>query len=191
MTGPVFALDLGSTALKGGILNGDGGWRRQASAPAPPLTGGGLIRESDPRAWLGAAARMYKELAREMTPGSALAIASQRSSFLLWEKLSGRPLTPLISWQDRRALDWCAPRIAEHAQLPASGLPLSPHYAGPKLAQLLEAHPEWRAGMRSGRILFGTLECWISWQLTGGVHATDLTMARAPCWYPVSKPPTR
>ena len=78
MTGQVFALDLGSTALKGGILDSEGRWRRQLSAPAPPLSGEGLLRASDPRAWLGAAARMYKDLAREMSPGSALAVARQR-----------------------------------------------------------------------------------------------------------------
>ncbi len=177
MPAAALALDLGTTALKGGLIGGDGEWRRRESWPAPELSGSGGIRESDPRAWLGAAARALRELARGAS-GAPLGLTAQRSSFLLWEKISGRPLTPLIGWQDRRAADWCGQKRDQFAALGAKGLPLSPHYAGPKLAGLLEAHPDWRAGMAVGRILFGTLESWLLWHWAGGaMHCTDLSMA--------------
>ena len=88
-------------------------------------------------------------------------------------------MTPLISWQDRRASDWCA----RHPHLQAllvqrAGLRLSAHYAGPKLASLLERRPDWRAGLASGELLFGTLDAWLVWVLSGQrAHLTDLSMA--------------
>jgi glycerol kinase len=173
------SLDLGTTLIKSALLSDSGSLGEIFSTPAPPLTGEELIRESDPVAYLDAATALLKKTAAGLPDGTPLGIATQRSSFLLWEKTSGKPLTPLISWQDRRAAGWCKAHEADEKFIrETTGLRLSPHYAGPKLASLLEDSPGLRAGMASGEILFGTLECWLVWNWTfHAVHATDLTVA--------------
>ena len=170
-----FALDLGSTRIKLARLDADGALRVLAASDAPLPRGGESRREFD--------ADEYRSLAESLKsriePGARLAITSQRSTFVLWDRTSGKPLTPAISWQDRRAAAWCE----EHANLGSglrerSGLPLSPHYAGPKLAVVLDAQPELRRRMHSGEILFGTLETYLAWHWSERrAHETDLSMA--------------
>jgi len=172
-------LDLGSTSFKAGRLAAGGRLDPIVARPAPPLTGNHKIREGDAATYAAAAGELLREL-RGRAPGvTALGIAAQRSSFVLWERESGRPVTPLISWQDRRAADWCR----RHADLESevfrrTGLVLSGHFAGPKLAALQQADPQLAERMRGDELRFGTLESWLIWLWSGGrVHQTDPTMA--------------
>jgi len=170
------ALDLGTTRIKLGELRANGELRVIGTRDSPRVAGAGLVRESDAARWLNAVREL---LAGAGGGGMPLGLSSQRSSFLLWRRADGHPLTPLISWQDRRAQDWCdrhphlEPVIARRA-----GLRLSPHYAGPKLASLLEQRPDWRGGLAGGETLFGTLDTWVAWSLSARrEHVTDLSMA--------------
>jgi len=169
------ALDLGSTRIKLARLSADGGLAIVAAADAPRPRGDGALREFDADEYRHAA----ESLAARIESCARLGLASQRSTFVLWDRASGAPVTPAISWQDRRAAAWCD----AHAQLArdlgeASGLPLSPHYAGPKLAVVLDARPELRERMRRGEILFGTLETYLVWHWSERrAHETDLSMA--------------
>jgi glycerol kinase len=169
-------LDLGSTSVKAARLDADGCLRDVAAVPSPELTGEGPIRETDAEAYLRAAERVLERAGRDSLP---LGIASQRSSFLLWDRTSGEPATPLVSWQDRRAAPWCF----EHAELAETirartGLLLSPHYVGPKFASMTAASPALRKRVDRGEVLLGTLDAWLVWKWTGGcVHRTDPTMA--------------
>jgi len=170
-----FALDLGSTRIKAGHLGPDGVLTLAGERPAPPLTGTGEIREGDAEAYVAAAVELLRSAAR---PGVPWGIACQRSSFVLWEAASGRPVTPLISWQDRRAEAWCRAHTAIEPEVTRrTGLVLSPHYAGPKLAALLADDPDLRGGLAGGRLRFGTLETFLLWRLAGAMHHTDLSMA--------------
>ena len=122
---------------------------------------------------------MLRAVSAGLPAGLPLGIASQRSSFVLWDPTSGEAATPLISWQDRRAADWCR----RHADLEPevfrrTGLVLSGHFAGPKLAALQQADPQLAERMRGDELRFGTLESWLIWLWSGGrVHQTDPTMA--------------
>ncbi len=173
------AIDLGTTRIKAGVLDERGALRVSASRAAPPLRGTGPIRESDPAGYLREVTTVLGELERSVGAGTPLGIASQRSTFTLWEGPPDATLTPLISWQDRRAAPWCGRHAGIEAVISArTGLHLTPHYAGPKLADLLEREPALRLGMAERRVKFGTLECWILSHLTHGQsHETDLTMA--------------
>lgn len=173
------AIDLGTTRIKAAVLDERGALRVIASRPAPPLSGSGPFRESVPADYLREAVIALGEVERSVAPGTPLGIASQRSTFTLWEKTPDATRTPLISWQDRRAAPWCARNSAiEPVISTRTGLRLTPHYAGPKLADLLEREPALRDGMAGGSVRFGTLECWILAHLTQGAnHETDLTMA--------------
>jgi len=176
----IIALDLGTTRIKAGVLGAGGAMARVVAAPAPPLTGAGAVRESDPLAYERSAAGLLEGLfAGADRANVRLAIASQRGSFCLWDRQTGRPVTPLISWQDRRSEPWCiAHRDREAAIRATTGLPLSPHYAATKLAALLAADPTLAPCLGDGRLLFGTLETYLVWQWSGGhCHHTDLTMA--------------
>ncbi len=170
------ALDLGSTRIKIGALDRQAKLHLLDTCAAPALSGEGLIRESSATAWVTVVEALLLKHARRGLP---LGISSQRSSFLLWERASGRPLTALISWQDRRALDWCSTHSHLEPLLEQlCGLRLSPHYAGPKLASLFARQPALRERAAAGEVLFGTLETWLIWNLTSAhQYVTDLTMA--------------
>jgi len=172
-------LDLGTTGIKVGLLDRGGRLGTIIRAPAPPVTGDGALRESDPLDYLERTRELLGR-ALEGLPGTTpVGIASQRSTFVLWEKSTGRPVTPLISWQDRRAAAWCESRQGSAPTVTAkTGLPLSPHYAGPKLAQILAENRALRDGVDKGITLFGTLESWVIWNLSSGKeHVTDISMA--------------
>ncbi|MFQ5511371.1 MAG: FGGY family carbohydrate kinase [Candidatus Krumholzibacteriia bacterium] len=177
MTPLAVALDLGSTRIKTGVLGDAGNLVDIRSADAPPLAGTGLVRECDAREYIDTSRRLLERTLRGTAPDIPVGIASQRSSFLLWDAASGVPATPLISWQDRRAHEWCRAHARYNERLSRrTGLRLSPHYAAPKLASLLAADASLRRNVAALR--FGTLETYFLWCATRGrVHETDVTMA--------------
>ena len=190
----VVALDLGTTRIKGGCLDARGKLVHVIGRDAPPLTGAAERRESSAESYLEQATAVRDELLDAIGGDVALGLASQRSTFTIWSAQSGASVCPLISWQDRRATDWCA-RHREHEPLVRrmTGLLLSPHYAGPKLAAVLEEHPDLLDGLARGTLKFGTLESWAIWHWSSGdAHETDGTMAgrtlladpREQCWNP-------
>ncbi len=171
------ALDLGSTRFKLALLAENGQLYDIRVQPAPRLTGDGLIREGKPDEFLHVATRLLEHLPTEAA-GIPLGLVCQRSSFTIWEKSSGRALIPMVSWQDRRAADWCN----EHAALDGmvqkhTGLRLSPHYMGPKLAAMQRDDPALAGRLASGECLVGNLDAWLIWNWTAGrAHQTDLSM---------------
>jgi len=175
----LLALDLGTTRIKGALVDEAGRMVKVAAAKAPPLTVAGSSVTGDAFAYVMATMGLMAELSAGRPSPSSLAIACQRSSFLLMEGTQARPVTPLISWQDRSAAVWCdrhRDRVAEVTG--ATGLPLSPHYAGPKLALLLEQKPGLRRRLAKGKLTFGTLETLLLRVISGSrVHRTDLTQA--------------
>jgi len=111
---------------------------------------------------------------------AAVGITNQRETTVLWDRATGEPVHNAIVWQDTRT----ASLVAELAdgdldRLRAiTGLPLSTYFSGPKARWLLDADPSLRARAEAGEILFGTIDSWLIWQLTGGaVHVTDVTNA--------------
>jgi len=172
------ALDLGSTRFKLGVLDDGGNLELALDAPAPPLRGDDLIREGDPEAFLQTATRLI-DFAAERWRGASLGLVSQRSTFTVWRPETGETLTPMISWQDRRAAGWCAahPDVADSI-IRHSGLLLSPHYVGPKLGEVQETHPEVARALADEGARIGTLDAWLMWNWSlSRRHQTDLTMA--------------
>ncbi|MCZ6506768.1 MAG: FGGY family carbohydrate kinase [Acidobacteria bacterium] len=99
---------------------------------------------------------------------AAIALTCQRSTCLLWDRASGRALTPALSWQDTSQTAR-AEALAAHADDVAarSGLRLSPHYAATKLAALLDETPDGRERAAQGEIVAGTLDAFLMHRLTG------------------------
>lgn len=173
------ALDLGTTAIKAGLLSGDGTLGGIVARAAPEVTSDGGHYESDALAYAATAEAMLAECRAQTTACPPLGLCSQRSSFLIWERASGRPVTPLISWQDCRGAESCeALRGKESVIREFTGLPLAAYYLAPKLRVLLRANPSWRERLAGGAWLLGTLDTFLIWRWTGGRHhLTDASMA--------------
>jgi glycerol kinase len=111
---------------------------------------------------------------------AALAVANQRQTSLLWDRATGEPVTPAISWQDRRTADRVAAMDAGTTALirERTGLVPDPYFAAPTLEWLLDegGAGDLRARARAGEVAFGTVDAWLVSRLTGE-HATDVTNA--------------
>lgn len=112
---------------------------------------------------------------------SALGIASQTETFVVWERATGKPVYPAIVWQDVRSEAYCATLREGHyeAEVTArTGLPLSASFTAPKLRWLLNTIPVVRSRAEAGELLFGDVNCWLVWNLTGRKsHVTEPSMA--------------
>ncbi|MHB0926419.1 MAG: FGGY family carbohydrate kinase [Gallionellaceae bacterium] len=173
------ALDLGTTSIKAGLLSGNGTLGGVVARAAPGVAADGGRYESDALAYAAAAEAVLAECLAQTTARPPLGLCSQRSSFLIWERASGRPVTPLISWQDDRGAESCAAlRGREGVIRDLAGLPLAPYYLAPKLRVLLHENSSWRERLVSGEWLLGTLDTFLIWRWTGGKHhLTDASMA--------------
>jgi len=111
---------------------------------------------------------------------AAIGITNQRETTLVWDKLTGKPVYNAIVWQDTRTDRICKELTAAgHAEqiYYKTGLPIATYFAGPKIRWILENVPGARARAEAGELLFGTVDTWLIWQLTGGHHVTDPTNA--------------
>ena len=112
---------------------------------------------------------------------AAIGITNQRETTLVWERATGKPLARAIVWQDRRTADLCRQLCeAGHEQLvtDVTGLLLDPYFSATKLKWLLDQHEGARERAARGELLFGTVDSYLIWRLTGGRrHVTDATNA--------------
>ncbi|MEW9529259.1 glycerol kinase GlpK [Microbispora sp. NPDC049125] len=115
---------------------------------------------------------------------AAVGIANQRETTVLWDRRTGAPVAPAVVWQDTRAdtlVDELARRPDAHVVKERCGLPLATYFAAPTIRWLLDHTPGVRERAERGEVLFGTMESWLIWNLTGGpdggLHMTDVTNA--------------
>jgi glycerol kinase len=112
---------------------------------------------------------------------AAIGITNQRETVVVWDRATGKAIHRAIVWQDRRTAGFCA-QLKKEGHEPAvtakTGLIIDPYFSGTKVAWLLDNVPGARARAMRGELLFGTVDCYLLWRLTGGkVHATDATNA--------------
>ncbi len=111
---------------------------------------------------------------------AAIGITNQRETTLLWDRRSGRPVYNAIVWQDTRTDRICR-QLADAGYADSiarkTGLPLATYFAGPKIRWMLDNVPGVRQQAEAGDLLFGTVDTWLIWNLTGGKHVTDPTNA--------------
>lgn len=110
---------------------------------------------------------------------AAIGITNQRETSVVWERATGRPIYNAIVWQDTRTAGICAQLAATGGQdryRARTGLPLATYFSGPKIKWLLDNSPEARRRAEDGELLFGTMDTWLIWNLTGQ-HVTDVTNA--------------
>ena len=106
----------------------------------------------------------------------AIGITNQRETTVVWDRQTGKPVYNAIVWQCRRTADMCkalAPHREEIRQ--KTGLILDPYFSGTKIKWILDNVPGAREN--ADKLLFGTVESWLIWKLTGGTHVTDYSNA--------------
>jgi len=188
MKDDLLALDQGSTSSRAMIFNHQGRLKAHSQVKLSTLLPKPGWVEHNPKqllsSQLSAVKQVLTQLGRHSRAPIALGITNQRSTILLWERATGRTLTPAISWQDRRASELCRslshPSSSETADRirQKTGLRLTPYYAAPKLAWLLEHIPGTRKRAERGELLCGTVNTYLIWHLTDGkIHVTDHTNA--------------
>ncbi len=121
---------------------------------------------------------------------AAIGITNQRETVIVWDKTTGKPVCPAIVWQCRRTADYCDCLKSEgYTELirKKTGLIIDAYFSASKLHWILENVEGARERAERGELLFGTVDCWLIWNLTEGkVHATDPTNAARTMLYNIN-----
>lgn len=181
----VLALDQGTTSSRAIVFGRDGRVVAAAQQEFPQILPGPGLVEHDPEAiWRSQLEVARLALARaEVGPEriAAVGVTNQRETTILWERDTGRPVANAIVWQSRASADICR-RMKDDGLEPVfrekTGLVLDPYFSGTKIKYLLDQDSALRRRAEQGEILFGTVDSWLIWRLTGGRrHVTDYSNA--------------
>jgi glycerol kinase len=115
---------------------------------------------------------------------AAVGVTNQRETTVVWDRTTGEPVYNAIVWQDTRTDEICNELMADGGQdrfRAKTGLPIATYFSGPKIKWILENVDGIREKAEAGDVIFGNIDSWVIWQLTGGtdggVHITDVTNA--------------
>jgi len=129
---------------------------------------------------------------QEITPAdiSAIGVTNQRETTIVWDRNTGKAVYNAIVWQDRRTSDYCQTlKVDGHESIvrEKTGLLPDPYFSATKVRWILENVEGVRERAANGELLFGTVDCFLIWRLTGGVvHATDATNAARTMLYNIN-----
>ncbi|WP_158965131.1 glycerol kinase GlpK [Chachezhania sediminis] len=180
----VLAIDQGTTSTRALLFDAD--MQLQDSAQeelTQHYPHSGWVEHDAEEIWQATVQVTRAAMARMATADmiAGIGITNQRETVVVWEKDTGKPVHNAIVWQDRRTARLCeALRDGGHEPMvtEVTGLLLDPYFSATKIKWILDTYPGTRARAAKGEILFGTIETWLIWRLTGGkVHATDATNA--------------
>jgi len=171
----ILAVDQGTTSTKAVLVSPSGETLASAIAPVSrTYPRPGWVEQDPAELWQSVGAAIAQLPALD---AACITVANQRESVLVWDRRSGRPLTPCVGWQCTRGADLCAALRATGAEQlvrELTGLPLDPMFSASKLRHLLDSDPALRAAAESGSACAGTIDSWLLWNLSGGaLHATD------------------
>ena len=179
MTSPVIlAIDEGTTNAKAIAVNRQGNVVARSSRSLPVFHPQPGLSEQDPeQIWQAVKETLEACIASCGGPVAGIAISNQRESVLIWHRQSGAPLTPLVSWQDRRSETLCQ-QIQQAGQsdrvTAITGLAVDPMFPAAKLTGMLASIEDGYARAQNGEFCIGTVDSWLSWKLSGGTtFATD------------------
>ncbi|PTX96608.1 glycerol kinase GlpK [Opitutus sp. ER46] len=183
----ILALDQGTTSSRAIVFGPSGEAIAVAQREFPQLFPQPGWVEHDPLAiWSTQSATAVEALAKANLSSAdiaAVGVTNQRETALVWDCETGKPVYPAIVWQDRRTADFCAQLRRDGVEpmiTRKTGLRLDPYFSATKVHWILNHVPGARARAEAGKLLFGTVDSWILWQLTAGpgqVHVTDVTNA--------------
>lgn len=185
MTGHILAIDQGTTSTRAILFDARLSPIAIARRELPQhFPASGWVEHDPEDIWRATLATCREAMAKAGATAAdiaAIGITNQRETTLVWDRATGAPLGRAIVWQDRRTADICERLRAEghEATIAArTGLLIDPYFSATKIAWLLDNVSGARARAEAGELLFGTVDCYLLWRLTGGaVHATDATNA--------------
>src|SRR5262249_33469011 len=102
---------------------------------------------------------------------AAIGITNQRETTVVWERATGTPIAPAVVWQSRASAEICERLVADglgDVFRDRTGLVIDPYFSGTKLRWLLDRVSGAQARAEAGELLFGTIDSWLVWKLTGG-----------------------
>ena len=185
----VLAIDQGTTSTRAIVF--DGSMQPVASAQQEfkqffPQSG--WVEHDPMEIWDSVLVTCRSALEKAGVAASELAgigITNQRETTVIWDKATGKPLHNAIVWQDRRTAPICEALRGNEADVTArTGLLMDPYFSGTKVKWLLD-----ETGVRDraakGEVLFGTIDTFLIWHLTGGAHVTDATNAARTMLYDI------
>ena len=181
----VLAIDQGTTSSRAIVFRGDISIAATAQAEFPQhFPASGWVEHEPEDIWTSTIATCREALKKANVTAkdiAAIGITNQRETTVVWDRATGTAVHRAIVWQDRRTADICA-KLKSEGHEPAisakTGLIIDPYFSGTKVAWILDHVPGARARAERGELMFGTVDCYLLWRLTGGkVHATDATNA--------------
>jgi len=177
----ILALDEGTTSARAALYDEQG---RRVAMESNPITcfypRPGWVEQDANQVWQAQRDAAWRTLAAaRVTPAevAAIGVTNQRETTVVWDRKTGEPVCPAIVWQCRRTADFCAGLAAspDGPEVTAkTGLVIDAYFSASKIRWILENVP----GARSRDLLFGNIDTWLIWKLTGGqAHVTDPTNA--------------
>ncbi len=181
----MMALDQGTTSSRCIIYNKKGEMVSVAQKEFTQIyPGDGWVEHDAMEIWstqMGVAQEALLKIDCTYADIEAIGITNQRETTVVWDKETGMPIYNAIVWQCRRTAEFCdelKARGYEEMVREKTGLLIDAYFSGTKLRWILENVPEAREKAEAGQLLFGTIETWLIWKLTGGkVHVTDYSNA--------------
>src|SRR5580693_984758 len=181
----VLAIDQGTTSSRAIVFRADISIAASAQAEfAQHFPASGWVEHEPEDIWTSTVACCREAMKKANVTAkdiAAIGITNQRETAVVWDRATGNAIHRAIVWQDRRTADICA-QLKSEGHEPAitakTGLILDPYFSGTKVAWILDHVPGARERAERGELMFGTVDCYLLWRLTGGrVHATDATNA--------------
>src|ERR1035437_2604941 len=181
----VLAIDQGTTSSRAIVFRSDISIAAIAQQEFPQhFPASGWVEHEPEDIWTSTVATCREALKKAGVGAkdiAAIGITNQRETTVVWDRVTGQAIYRAIVWQDRRTADICAKLKSEGHEpaVPAKpGLIVDPYFSGTKVAWILDSTPGARARAERGELMFGTVDCYLLWRLTGGkAHATDATNA--------------
>lgn len=169
----ILVIDQGTHATRAVVFDSNGALAASSNA-AVDLVGHGTDTVEQDSAQIVASVRsVVQDVLSHPTVARAqiqhAGLATQRSSVVAWDRKTGEPLSPVLSWQDRRTASWIAQMADQAERIKArTGLPLSPHYGAAKLRWLMDNNAAVANAYREGRLAFGPLASYVVHALVEG-----------------------
>ncbi|QHW35201.1 glycerol kinase GlpK [Paenibacillus rhizovicinus] len=187
----MLALDQGTTSTRALLVDRNGaiaGMARQELPLQYPHSG---WVEADADFIWESSLRVIRQLLRDTGVAAdriaGLGITNQRETTVVWDRATGTPVYPAIIWQSRQSAEICERLTSQghgDAVRERTGLRIDPYFSGTKAAWVLENVEGARERAEAGELLFGTIDTWLIWKLTGGTaHVTDVTNASRTLMY--------
>ncbi|PYE50870.1 glycerol kinase GlpK [Paenibacillus barcinonensis] len=186
----ILALDQGTTSSRAILFNHNGEIVHIAQQEFPQyFPKPGWVEQNANEIWSSILAVMASCLAESGIKPAQIAgigITNQRETAVVWDKQTGRPIYNAVVWQSRQTAPICdalKTQGLDNLFHQKTGLLIDPYFSGTKVKWILDHVPGARDRAKRGELLFGTIDSWLIWKLSGGTHVTDVSNASRTLMY--------